>query len=225
MGKRVLLVEGPDDYHFLGHFCVYCGRPLGWLDEDGKSVLPFKVQACDGYPEIVNVLGRLVTDVEYSQIGVVFDADLDLAGRWASLRDLLSQHGYIAPADLAPHGTTIEHPGDLATIGVWLMPDNELPGMLEHFVEFLVPDRAHNDSWTKAQTVVQGLEPHERDFKDAALQKAIVHTWLAWRDEPGTPLGQAVTKRYLDPGAKHGQCLADWLTNLFDLPAQPPASG
>jgi hypothetical protein len=47
--------------------------------------------------------------------------------------------------------------------------------------------------------------------------KAQLHTWLAWQEQPGTPLGLAITNRYLDADALHAQQLMDWIRQLFDL--------
>ena len=47
--------------------------------------------------------------------------------------------------------------------------------------------------------------------------KAQLHTWLAWQEQPGTPLGLAITNRYLDANAPHAQKLMDWIRQLFDL--------
>ena len=44
------------------------------------------------------------------------------------------------PEEPAPDGTVVTQSGK-PRIGVWLMPDNRVPGMLEDFVEFLVPEK------------------------------------------------------------------------------------
>ncbi len=53
--------------------------------------------------------------------------------------------------------------------------------------------------------------------RDTHLPVAEIHTWLAWQEEPGSPLGQAITKRYLDADAPRAQQLMDWVRRLFDL--------
>lgn len=47
--------------------------------------------------------------------------------------------------------------------------------------------------------------------------KAYLHTWLAWQEEPGKPMGQAITKKYVDAQAPHAQLLISWLRQLFEL--------
>jgi hypothetical protein len=54
-------------------------------------------------------------------------------------------------------------------------------------------------------------------FRLEHRSKACVHTWLAWQEEPGTPMGQAITARYLDADALHAQQLMRWFRKVFDL--------
>jgi hypothetical protein len=95
------------------------------------------------------------------------------------------------------------------------MPDNQLPGMIEHFVEFLVPDG--DPLWVQAAQCVAAIPATERRFAENHTIKAHVHTYLAWQSDPGTPLGLAITKRYLDANLPHAHRLIAWLRRLFQL--------
>ncbi len=64
---------------------------------------------------------------------------------------------------------------------------------------------------------VKVIIEEDRRFRDVYESKAHIHTWLAWQKEPGKPLGQAITARYLDADAPHAQQLMDWIRKLFDL--------
>ncbi|HEU5374968.1 MAG TPA: DUF3226 domain-containing protein [Ktedonobacteraceae bacterium] len=90
-----------------------------------------------------------------------------------------------------------------------------MPGTLEDFLHFLVP--ADDQLWVLAEEVVQAVEAQERRFRLTYRSKAKMHTWLAWQEEPGKPLGQAITARYLDADALHAQKLVAWMRNLFTL--------
>jgi hypothetical protein len=57
----------------------------------------------------------------------------------------------------------------------------------------------------------------DKRFKDSFRSKAEIHTWLAWQEEPGTPLGLAVTKKYLS-NVDSAQTFLDWLNRLFNEP-------
>src|SRR5436190_24268592 len=37
------------------------------------------------------------------------------------------------------------------------------------------------------------------------VSKALIHTWLAWQEKPGRPLGLAITARYFDATASYAQ--------------------
>ena len=100
-------------------------------------------------------------------------------------------------------------------MGIWLMPNNTLAGMLEDFVSFLVrPDDA---LWPFAGESVQQVMALERRFPEQHVMKSRIHTWLAWQEEPGSPFGLAITRRYLDADALHAQQLIAWIRLLFDL--------
>jgi hypothetical protein len=46
--------------------------------------------------------------------------------------------------------------------------------------------------------------------------KARIHTWLAWQEDPGTPMGLAITKSYLDTNQELCNLFVNWLNNLFN---------
>jgi hypothetical protein len=98
------------------------------------------------------------------------------------------------------------------------MPDNTLPGMLEDFARFLVPPG--DNLWPRACDCIDNIPVDQRRFPAQHLIKAQMHTWLAWQQQPGLPLGLAVTTRYLDANAIHAQQLVAWIRRLFPSPAE-----
>ena len=91
------------------------------------------------------------------------------------------------------------------------MPNNQSPGILEDFLAFLVP--SNDDQWQHAQSCVKSITSPA--FKSQDRSKAVIHTWLAWREKPGLPFGTAITARYLDPDVPEVDELAGWLQHLF----------
>jgi hypothetical protein len=203
-GKNLLLVEGKDDEHVFYHLREHYQVPEQFKIKDKKGVR--------------NLLDTLDVELEGSgleRLGIVIDADVDIKARWQAVRNILIQCGYAnVPAIPPPEGLVIEQAGK-PVVGVWIMPDNTLPGMLEHFIGFLVPPG--DVLWPRAGECVEQIPEPERRFPPQHQVKAHVHTWLAWQEEPGTPMGLAITKRYLDGGAPHAQQLIDWVRQLFDL--------
>jgi hypothetical protein len=200
--KNVLLVEGKDDEHVLYALFVHHALPDA-----------FVVKNKEGVNNILDTLEVELLASELERLGVVVDADTNLTGRWQALTAILKGLGYNAiPADPNPDGTIILQAGK-PTVGIWLMPDNSVPGMLEHFVSFLVP---RGDSlWNKAKQCLDGIPSAKRLFSEAHVIKAQLYTWLAWQNDPGSPLGLAITKRYLEADSPHAIKLISWVRTLF----------
>jgi hypothetical protein len=204
-GKRILLVEGKDDEHVLKHICGE--RGVGELDE---------VKPQDDVKRLLESFPVRLKESDVEALGVVIDADTDLAARWQSLRDRLSKAGYEnVPASPAPAGTILKPPPDslLPRVGVWIMPDNQTKGILEDFLRFLVP--SGSKLFKHVESSVATIPEGERRFSQLAEPKAIIHTWLAWQKEPGKPLGLAITAKYLDPNVPQVDVLVAWLKALF----------
>lgn len=93
------------------------------------------------------------------------------------------------------------------------MPDNRSPGQLEDFVGSLVSEG--DRTFVRAQLAVAGIPKEERLFPEARTSKAILHTWLAWQEEPGKPMGTAITKRYLSTQGPVADAFAEWFKRCF----------
>jgi hypothetical protein len=204
-GRNILLVEGKDDEHVLKHVCGT--RDVQELDEIKEQGSVEKL--LENFPVRLKE-----SDVE--ALGVVIDADTDLAARWDSLRNRLILVEYEnVPEDPAPDGTILDPPAGtlLPRVGIWIMPDNQSEGILENFLRFLVP--AGSALFEHVESSVAAIPEGERRFTELAKPKAIIHTWLAWQEEPGKPLGTAITARYLDSGVAQVDDLVSWLNRLF----------
>jgi hypothetical protein len=207
--RNYLLVEGKDDMHVFYS-----------LLEHHKMPKQFKIKEKEGIDNLLDTFDVELSESGLGRLGIVVDADTDLASRWLRLRDILRTSGYSAvPINPESEGTIIEESGR-PIVGIWLMPDNMVSGMLEDFVSFLRPQ--DDLLWPMAEDIVQKVKviiEEDRRFRDVYESKAHIHTWLAWQKEPGKPLGQAITARYLDADAPHAQQLMDWIRKLFDLEA------
>ncbi|HLQ28076.1 MAG TPA: DUF3226 domain-containing protein [Ktedonobacteraceae bacterium] len=199
-----VLVEGPDDAQVFYHLLRYYG-----LDTH------ITIQQKAGIDTLLEALEVELKRRAETRLGIVVDADTDIANRWQSLRDRLIEAGYSAvPLRPAPGGTILKQEGR-PMVGLWLMPDNTISGRLEDFMSLLIP--AGDILWPMAQDSVQQVIIKDRRFPQTQAMKANMHTWLAWQEEPGKPMGQAITKRYLDAAAPHAQQLVEWIRRLFDL--------
>ncbi len=200
----LILVEGKNDREVFHHLLTYHGIYKGVIE----------CKACEGETRLLKEFAVRLKTGDLEPLGVVIDADDNLSARWDSLKNTLSQAGYTSiPLEPLAEGTILQQE-DKPTVGIWIMPDNKLPGMLEDFVSFLVPQG--DPLWEQAKDCLDEISEPQRKFKKH-FAKAHIHTWLAWQEEPGTPLGSAITKRYLNADALHAKKLIGWVRRLFDL--------
>ncbi len=202
--QNFLLVEGKDDEHVFYSLLKHHQIPRR-----------FEIKNKESINKLLDTLEVELLSSDLGRLGIVVDADTDVAARWQALRDKLIRSGYsTVPVTLNLNGTIIKEE-ELPIVGIWLMPDNTIPGMLENFVSFLVP--LGDSLWPMAEDILQKVIEKDCRFRDTYQMKAQLHTWLAWQEQPGTPLGLAITNRYLDANAPHAQKLMDWIRQLFDL--------
>ncbi|MEB3230106.1 MAG: DUF3226 domain-containing protein [Leptolyngbyaceae bacterium] len=201
---RVLLVEGRDDREVIYQFCNYYGI-------DNQSL--FSVETGGGFDSLLKELGiRVRTEVKV--LGIVVDADASFNSRWEEIGSALKIHGYALPTLAIRGGTIIEPPNaSRPLIGIWLMPDNQEPGMIEDFLLRLTEEE--NSLIARAENAVDSIPETEQLFGKTKRSKAIIHTWLAWQEEPGTPLGLAIRRHYLDPTRDPAPLFKTWLETLF----------
>lgn len=203
--KRVLMVEGPDDEHVVKHLCGK--RSLGTID----VIHPY-----GGKDLLLDGIGARTKESDISALGIILDADTDLQARWQAVSDRLNQAGYAdIPDKPSPTGTLIPAPASslLPRVGIWLMPDNRLPGILEDFLHFLVPPG--DPLLAHVEQSLDAIPPDSCRFSVLKKPKARIHTWLAWQEEPGRPFGQAITARYLDANLPAADAFAKWLHQTF----------
>jgi hypothetical protein len=205
--KRILLVEGKDDEHVLKHVSGNRGGPR--FDE---------VATHGGIDRLLDAIPvRLKASADTAIIGIVIDADTDAAARWQALRDRLVNIGYEDfPQQPDRDGTIVDPPRDawLPRVGIWMMPDNRNTGILEDFLRFLVPVGAPLFDHVTAS--IANIPKGEVRFSKLDEPKAVIHTWLAWQEEPGRALGTAITARYLDPHVPEADVLVAWLNRLYE---------
>ena len=100
--------------------------------------------------------------------------------------------------------------------GVWIMPDNKFHGMLETFLKNLIPDTLEPLMTHAEISLTRALELGAQ-CRGSHIDKALIHTWLAWQDPPGQPLGRALTKKILDPYHEHAKYFVTWFKNIYRL--------
>ena len=203
--KTVLMVEGKDDEHVIKHVCG--ARQLGRIDV---------IREYGGIDNLLEAIGPRLKESDVVALGIIVDADTDVAARWQAISRHLANAGYVGVPQFPERaGTVLERPNNslLPRVGIWLMPDNQLTGLLEDFLAFLVPpgDALFEHVGLSMDSIPEGA----RRFDDLAMAKAKIHTWLAWQSEPGKPLGQAISARYLDANLPGADLFVSWLNRTF----------
>jgi hypothetical protein len=204
MADRLLLVvEGPDDKHVF------------WAILNHHQFAPlFEIRDEGGFETLIKRMSvHLKAASDLQRFGIVVDANSDIQVRWKEVKSALERAGYAGVPDSPDVDGTVLDRDDMPRAGVWIMPNNTLPGMLENYMSFLIP--TGDGLFERAERCVGDIPIEERRFAEVHKTKAVIHTWLAWQDDPGTPLGQAITKRYFDPEGPAIQGLIAWLTRLF----------
>ncbi len=207
-GARIVMVEGKDDEHVIKHLCGTRGIPRCLTVEPYESV--------ERLMESIPV--RLKATYEGDVVGIVLDADANIQSRWAAIRGRLQQLNYVnLPVTPVHSGTIIDAPADspFPRVGIWLMPDNKMHGILEDFLALLVP--ANSAAFERVKRTVAEIPDDERLFSPVAAPKVLIHTWLAWQETPGLPFGTAITARFLDPLHARADSFVAWLRELFRI--------
>ncbi len=53
-------------------------------------------------------------------------------------------------------------------------------------------------------------------YKDVHKSKARIHTWLAWQNPPGLPMGTSIKKNLFDTNKELCLLFIEWIKKLFD---------
>ncbi|GHT48008.1 hypothetical protein FACS189440_10500 [Bacteroidia bacterium] len=198
--NKKLLVEGNDDQHVVWALCKEFNVPK-----------VFDVVDCDGIDKLFNRF-KVECSIKKSEVfGIVIDADTNLQSRWTSVSKILINNNFNIPTTLPKEGLIFDN-GE-QKIGVWIMPNNNLNGILEDFISFLVPQE--DNLMPIATETLQNIENKGLDKYRPHKSKAKIHTWLAWQEEPGKPFGQSITNKVLSTDNDTCQKFVTWLTELF----------
>ncbi len=193
----VLIVEGSDDLHVVGH-----------LRRRRLPTLRFDIVQKGGVDALIDSVDVEIAKAGRIAVGFVLDADDCLAERWNRIAGKLRLRAIELPARPLSGGTVIEGLGETPHVGIWLMPDNHAAGALEDFVATMVPD--DDAVWPLARDYI-GKVPDRALFTNRS--KAEIRAWLATRERP--LMGAAIREGTFNTDGQLCQSFADWLKCLF----------
>jgi len=201
--KQILLVEGNDDQHVIWALCEKFNVPEN-----------FEVIETGGIDKLFEQLPVRLKEADVKTIGIIIDADTNIKSRWATLNNILKEKMPSFPEEPNVKGTILKQ--DDLKVGIWLMPNNQTNGMLESFIEFLIP--ADDKLLPIVNAHLNKIEADSLNkYKPIHRDKAVIHAWLAIQEDPGTPMGLSLTKKYLTTDVEQCQKLIDWLNALFNF--------
>lgn len=209
---KMLLVEGDEDK-----------RVVPWLAEAAGILWnPNKAPIVDIYPyDGVDTLlrpGEIETQLKRSgltALGVIVDADESASGRWEAIRARICDRYTQIPATLPISGVVLRQ-DSLPAFGAWVMPDNANRGMLESFLLYLRPD-SNRDLLRHSADAVSTAKSLGAPFSERHVDKAQIHSWLAWQDPPGRQLHNAIMEKMLTNQPPLLQSFIAWFRELFSV--------
>ena len=209
--EKVLLVEGEEDKRVIPELVEANGVPWGNKPKD-------RIVEIKPLHGIEKLLDKNLINIELKAsgleiLGIILDADESPSNRWQSIRNCLIDKFPDLPEQLPQSG--LIHSGEIK-VGIWMMPDNKERGMLETFLQFLLPgDR--KELWGFSEQSCRQAKEQGACFKDCHNDKAKIHTWLAWQNPPGRQLHNAITERILSPASPQAAVFMQWFRNLFEV--------
>lgn len=201
--NKKLLVEGNDDQHVIWALC-----------EKFKLPQTFDVIDCEGIDKLNEQIPVRFKQSSLDTLGIIIDADSEIKSRWTSLKSLLSVLRFNVPDALPSTGLILKNENNIK-VGLWIMPNNNLNGMLEDFISFLVPKE--DKLLPIVNSTLEDIEGRRLNkYATIHKSKATIHSWLSWQEDPGTPMGLGITKRYLTTDEATCSLLIKWLEELFN---------
>ena len=215
--QKLLLVEGKEDQYAIAELMA---KHVPWGKTEREW--PVYIQPLGGVTQLLNevIIGTYLKSSEAAICGIVLDANESFHVRWQQLRRCCEREFPSIPDDLPKEGLVLDNSSG-RRLGVWIMPDNSSRGMLETFLTYLVRDQS-DQLWLHACASADGATGKGAPYKRAHVDKARMHTWLAWQDPPGLPLGLAILQNVLSAEATGAGPFVRWFRSLFKL--SPSAS-
>jgi hypothetical protein len=207
---KKLLVEGAEELRVIPQLMEANG--VTW----NRGEEPLNIINCDGVENLLKpkyISAQLKTPNGLTHLGIVIDADEEPDNRWKSLYNACLPNIPNLPQNLPAEGLIITLESGIK-FGVWMMPDNQSRGMLETFLAYLVPD---NNLWQYTQNKVIEAKQQGATYRDYHLDKANIHTYLAWQDPPGKQLHDAVKQRILNQSYPQSANFLRWLQELYEI--------
>lgn len=101
----ILLVEGQNDKHVVGHICARL-----------QLALSFSIVDKDGIDNLQSSIFTEINDSDRQTVGILVDANDNLTARWDAVTEQIRRAGIDPPASPDSAGTIIE---SKPRVGIW----------------------------------------------------------------------------------------------------------
>ena len=194
---KLLLVEGSDDVQVVRH-----------LVSANIPDLHFEIWARQGVDELIRAIPLQYLAQGRVALGILVDADDNLAFRWNDVASSLRVVGVELPREPVLGGTIIDTG---KRVGVWVMPDNTSSGELEDFIFKMIPQP--DPVWLRAERFIDDIPVDDRKFLEHKSLRAKVHAWMATRSRP-RPMWSGISENDLVLET-NSTAFLNWLRRLF----------
>jgi hypothetical protein len=228
--ERLLIVEGEEDRKFFVDVLAVLQINTKVINPEIKVVVQSKRGKNNALETFVDRLSGLRPSEEV-QIGLVVDSDHphfnQNSGFEKTKRDInngiKSKNKGFSELTTIPSSSgymSFKNGFEHVKAGVWIMPNNQEDGSLEHFsIKIISESEKARFEFARDQTqkIMDGAhQGPEFSFKAHQFEKAAIGAWLAWSDPPRMGLGFALKeKKRLDTNHVEFNKLKTWLHWLY----------
>lgn len=208
MSANVILVEGKDEKRTLPEILEIAG--IDWGERGSES---YRIVEFDGVENLLKP-GEITAYLKATNVNnlvVIIDADTSPQRRWDQLCAALNSAVPLLPQEIPSAGFVTTLPSG-RRFGAWLMPDNNLPGMLEDWLLSAISFQS-DDLLQFAARSVEHSRAHGSPFIDSHTTKAQLHTYLAWQNPPGNQLHIAAKSKLFH--IVESDPFVQWFKNVF----------
>lgn len=207
--RHRLWVEGHDDLYVISNLMNRRLPGPPFTKEEATRI----IQHSGNFDGALEAFAVALKNQRLECAGLVVDMDSPRDKRWERVREVLGEVIQDVPEAIPPSGLIVERSTKPARWGIWLMPDNQQFGEIEHFVASLGP--SFLDLYNHAQASVGVAAKMTGAFHSKDEVKATLHTYLAYVEEPGRPYGDAIARKHFGESSSAADAFTEWFKRLF----------
>lgn len=168
---KMLIVEGEQDKRVIPYLIEENGIP--WGETSDTAIVYIESYGSDQFIDETIISTELKASGRIA-LGLIIDADDDSTARWTSIKNACSKIIPDLPTQI-PESGLVHVTATGVKFGVWIMPDNKGQGMLETFLQYLIPDESES-IWQYAKDTAREAKNRGASFIDSHFDKACIYS-------------------------------------------------